>query len=167
MNDERHVSRRKFLQRLGALGVVGAGAPSLLVACDSGGSNGGNVAETFEVTVEEITSSYPYSDQNSIGVAFAINGGPGEVITLERGNRYEFALQESVKSGAGPAGFAHPFYIGRTAEGRGGDEFSQGVENAKSTSGSVFFTPPSESPDTLYHQCDIHVYMGGEIEITG
>ncbi|MFB6232330.1 MAG: twin-arginine translocation signal domain-containing protein [Salinibacter sp.] len=167
MDDRQHVSRRKFLQRLGALGVVGAGAPSLLVACDSGGSNGGNVARTFEVTVEEITSSYPYSDQNNIGTAFAIDGGPGEVITLERGRRYEFALQESVQSGAGPAGFAHPFYIGRTAEGQGGDEFSQGVENAKSTSGSVFFTPPSEAPDTLYYQCDIHVYMGGKIEITG
>lgn len=174
MDSERDVSRRDFLQRLGALGIAGVGAGSLLAACDSGGSggnggNGGNggqdVAQTFEVTVEEFGSDYPYSDQNNIGAAFTIDGNPGEVITLERGETYEFDLQGSVAEG--PGGFPHPFYIGQTAEGQGGDEFNDGVENAKATSGTVRFTPPSNAPDTLYYQCDNHAYMGGEIEVTG
>ena len=166
MSSERDVTRRDFLRRLGALGVAGLGATTFLAACDSNGSNGGeSIAKTFQVTVEEIGSSYPYSDQNNLGVAYAIGGDPGGIITLERGERYEFALQESVASG--PQDFPHPLYIGRTAEGQGGDEFSQGVENGKSTSGSVFFTPPSDAPDTLYYQCDNHVYMGGQIDIVG
>ena len=170
MDSEHDVSRRDFLRRLGALGIFGVGAGSLLTACDSGGSNdpgedngGQDIAQTFDVTVQEIDSNYPYSAQNNIGVAFAIGGAVGRVLTLEPGKKYEFALQDSVAEG--PNGDPHPLYIGRTAEGQGGDEFSEGVENAKSTSGSVFFTPPSDGPDTLYYQCNNHVYMGGKIEI--
>lgn len=170
MDSRRDVSRRDFLRRLSALGIAGVGAGSLLAACDSGGSsgsednNGGNgIAQTFDVTVQEIDSNYPYSDQNNIGVAFALGGAVGRVITLDPGETYEFVLQGSVAEG--PNGSPHPFYIGRTAEGQGGDEFSEGVEDAKSTSGSVLFTPPSDAPETLYYQCDNHVYMGGKIEI--
>ncbi len=174
MNDDPHtdnsrsVSRRRFLQSLGLAGVaVGAGG-SLLVACDSGGSNndetsdgpnGGDdgVAQTFDVTVEEIGDSYPYSDQNNVGVAFAIGGEAGRVITLERGKTYEFQLGDDVPS-------THPFYIGTTAEGQGGDEFRD--DPAKTSTGSVTFTVPSDAPDSLFYVCDNHVYMGGEMEIT-
>lgn len=174
MDREREVSRRDFLHRLGVLGIAGVGASSLWVACDSGGAvnektGGGNdggddVAATYEVTVEEIDDSYPYSEQNNIGVAYAIDGEVGKVITLERGKTYEFLLQGSVEDG--PNGGTHPFYVGQTAEGQGGDEYSEGVENAKSTSGTVTFTPPSDAPSTLYYQCENHQYMGGEMEIT-
>lgn len=143
-----------------------------LAACDSGGSNSSDdeemnddpdVAQTFTVTVESTDDSYPYNDQNQIGVAYAIDGEVGKVITLEIGKRYEFVLQESVRSG--PNGAEHPFYVGTTAEGQGGDEFSDGVENAKASSGSVFFTPPEGAPDSLFYQCDLHVYMGGKMMI--
>jgi hypothetical protein len=144
-----------------------------LAACDSGGSNSGDnddgneepdVAQTFNVTVESIDDSYPYSDRNNVGVAYAIDGEVGKVISLEVGKRYEFVLGESV--GSGPNGATHPFYVGNTAEGQGGDEFGENVENAKSTSGSVFFTPPESAPDSLFYQCDLHVYMGGKMNIT-
>lgn len=146
-----------------------------LAACDSGGSNSENgengengnaVAQTFEVTVESIEGTdYPYSDQNEVGVAYAIDGEIGAEISLERGETYEFDLGEGVESG--PNGMPHPFYVGTTAEGGGGDEYGDGVENAGATSGTVTFTPPSSAPDGLYYQCGNHVYMGGDMTITG
>lgn len=142
-----------------------------LAACDSSGpsedENGndpGEVAQTFTVTVEEIDDSYPYSDQNNVGVAYAIDGTVGAEITLERGQTYAFELEGSV--GEGPNGFPHPFYVGTTAEGQGGDEYDDGVDNAKATSGTVTFTPPTSAPDSLYYQCGNHVYMGGMMTIT-
>lgn len=143
-----------------------------LAACDSGGSNRDDddpngddgIAQTYTVTVESIDDSYAYSDQNGIGVAYAIDGEVGRTLTLERGKTYEFELESSVESG--PEGFPHPFYVDRTAEGQGNDEFSEGVENAEATSGTVTFTPPTDAPDVLYYVCGNHVYMGGDIELT-
>lgn len=155
------VSRSLFLV-LFFTGVLVVG----LAACDSGGSSnndGGNtngddeVAQTFNVTVENVDSSYPYSDQNGIGVAYAIDGEIGKVITLERGKTYEFELGDGVDPN-------HPFYIGTTAEGGSGDEFRD--DPAKETTGSVTFTPPMDAPDSLFYVCGVHVYMGGEMEIT-
>ncbi len=141
-----------------------------LVACDSSGSNaedesddGPDIAKTFTVTVEPVDDSYPYSEQNGIGVAYAIDGEIGKEITLERGKTYEFLLDPSVANG--PNGSSHPFYIGETAQGAGGDAFRD--DPAKKTEGSVIFSPPSGAPDSLYYQCDLHVYMGGKMEITG
>lgn len=151
-----------------AVAVVGG-----LAACDSGGTgsengengtgNGEEVAQTYTVTVQEIDSSYPYSDQNNVGVAYAIDGEVGAVITLERGKTYAFELESSVDSG--PNSVSHPFYVGNTAEGGGSDEYSNGVENARATTGTVTFSVPSDAPDQLYYQCGNHVYMGGEMGI--
>lgn len=140
-----------------------------LAACDSGGSTGSEtendsddgstseVTQTFSVTVESIGNNYPYREENNQGVAYAIDGEVGKVITLERGNTYEFELG----SGVDPS---HPFYVGTTAEGGGGDEFRD--DPAKQTTGTVTFTVPSDAPDALYYVCDAHVYMGGEMNIT-
>jgi len=160
--------RRTLLFTLLLTGALTVG----LVACDSGGSNdedpGDNgddgVAQTFTVTVENIDSDYQYSDQNNVGVAYAIDGEVGRTITLERGKTYEFDLQSSVDSG--PEGLPHPFYMDRTAQGQGNDTFSSGVENGSATSGTVTFTPPDDAPDILYYVCGNHGYMGGDIEIT-
>ena len=138
-----------------------------LAACDSGGSNeddppGDGVAQTFTVTVESADDSYAYSDQNSVGVAYAINGEVGRVITLERDKTYEFELQGSV--GEGPNGFPHPFYVGTTAEGGGGDAFMD--DPAMETTGTVTVTIPADAPGNLYYVCGNHTYMGGQMQIT-
>jgi len=138
-----------------------------LAACDSGGSNeddppGDEIAQTFTVTVEGIDGSYAYSDQNGVGVAYAINGEVGRVITLERGKTYEFELQGTV--GEGPNGLPHPFYVGTSAEGGGGDAFME--DPAMETTGTVTVTIPSDAPDNLYYVCGNHTYMGGQMEIT-
>jgi hypothetical protein len=136
-----------------------------VTGCDSGGSDmgepGRDVAQTFSVTVQEVTSSYPWSEQNGIGVAYAIDGETGKEITLERGETYEFVLNY---------GSNHPFYVGTNAEGQGTGRFSDGVEtpDGNNTEGvSVFFTVPSDAPSELFYQCGIHVYMGGKMNVTG
>lgn len=135
-----------------------------LTACDTSGSNSNNnedngepIAKTFTVTVKSVSNSYPYSDKNQVGVAYAIDGDVGKVITLQREKTYEFEL----RSGVDPS---HPFYIGKTAKGASGDEFRDNP--AKKTTGTVTFTPLSSAPDSLFYQCDNHVYMGGKMEIT-
>lgn len=134
-----------------------------LAACDSGGSNNDNtnggegVAQTFTVTVEGVDDSYPYSGQNGIGVAYAIDGDTGKEITLERGKTYEFELGDGVDPN-------HPFYIGTTAEGGSGDEFRD--DPVKQTTGTVTFTPPTDAPGELFYVCGNHTYMGGKMEIT-
>ncbi|MFB6229685.1 MAG: hypothetical protein ABEL04_00895 [Salinibacter sp.] len=128
--------------------------------CDSGGSSPNrNVTKTFTVTVQSITSNYPYADQNNIGVAYAIDGEVGKVITLQRGETYEFVLDYSSN---------HPFYVGTNAEGKGTGRYTDGVEmpDGNNTQGiSVFFTVPSSAPDSLFYQCGIHQYMGGKMNI--
>lgn len=172
MRLHRIVSLRFLLILVLAVTVAGG-----LAACDSGGTgsengengtengggDGGDVAQTYAVSVQEIDSSYPYSDQNNVGVAYAIDGEVGAVITLERGKTYAFELESSVDSG--PNGMPHPFYIGNSAEGGGSDEYSNGVENAQATTGTVTFSVPSDAPDQLFYQCGTHVYMGGEMGI--
>jgi hypothetical protein len=131
----------------------------VVAACDSTDTTR-DVAQTFTVTVVDTTSAYPYVDRNQIGVAYAIDGEIGREITLERGETYEFRLQN-----VGPT---HPLYVGTTARGGGNDVFDAGVENGFSTgNASVFFTPPSSAPDSLFYQCSQHVYMGGKMTITG
>lgn len=134
-----------------------------ITACDSSGTSGSddddnntNVAQSFNVTVTSISSSYPYSNRNNVGVAYAVDGDVGKVITLERGKTYEFTLGAGVSP-------SHPFYVGTTAEGGGGDEFRDNP--AKKTTGTVTFSVPSSAPDSLFYVCDAHVYMGGKMEI--
>lgn len=161
------LKRPSFLVLLLALAVG-------MSACDSGGSdmdddndddNQNEIEQTFTVTVEETTSSYPYDDQNELGVAFAIDGEVGKVLDLTRGATYAFELQSSVENG--PEGFPHPFYVDRTAEGQLADVYSSGVENGQAVSGTVTFTVPSSAPDSLFYECGNHVYMGGKMIISG
>ena len=139
-----------------------------LVACDSRGTNPGEdddpeIAKTFTLTVEQTNGSYSYDDQNNVGVAYAIDGTVGKVLTLERGKTYEFVLESSVASG--PNGASHPFYVAKTAQGAGNDTFLDSP--AMKTSGTVTFSPPSRSPDSLFYECGAHQYMGGKMKITG
>lgn len=141
------------------------------VACDSGGASDGDdddddedtIAQTFSVTVQGADSDYPYSEQNQNGVAYAIDGEVGKVITLERGETYEFELGDGVDGD--DAVSSHPFYVDETAEGQQASPYSEGVENAGATTGSVLFTVPSSAPDSLYYECGNHAYMGGKMLI--
>lgn len=137
------------------------------LACDSGGSDmedeGTEVAQPFSGTVEEIDSSYRYSDQNGVGAAYAIDGEVGRGITLERSATYEFDFGRSVESGPGDS--PHSCYVDRTLESQGTSPSSDGVKNPEALTGGLPFAVRPSAPTTLFSQCGNHVYMGGEMVI--
>ena len=73
-------------------------------------------------------------------------------ILLYRGFTYTFDLSSSTLA-------YHPFKIGTSSE---GNEYTSGM----STTGSMLtFTVPLDAPDSLYYYCDVHMNMGGSIDI--
>ena len=67
-----------------------------IVACDSSGPEDeeprDEIAQTFQVTVASIEGTdYPYSDQNSVGVAYALDGTVA-AIEDDRRRHFEFSV---------------------------------------------------------------------------
>jgi len=106
------------------------------------------------------TSSIPnYFYVTNIGASsYNFDGaasGQDPILTLVRGVTYRFEVNAT----------GHPFYI-KTAGVTGiGSQYTTGVLNNGTASGSVYFTPPSGSPDTLYYICQFHSDMSSSINI--
>ena len=61
---------------------------------------------------------------------------------------------------------SHPFFIGTTSGGGNyNGEYKSGVTNSRTTTGTLTFVVPSDSPSTLYYNCGIHSGMGGTIKV--
>jgi hypothetical protein len=87
--------------------------------------------------------------------AYTFSGGAtgnNPTITLQRGKTYRFDVNAS----------GHPFQI-RVSD--GGSNYTNGVENAGTQSGAVYFTVPDDAPATLVYQCTNHAAMVGTINI--
>jgi len=78
--------------------------------------------------------------------------GNNPTLTLEKGKTYRFDVNAS----------GHPFQI-RVSN--GGSNYTNGVENAGTESGSVYFTVPDGAPATLVYQCTNHAAMVGTINV--
>lgn len=78
--------------------------------------------------------------------------GNNPTLTLQRGKTYRFDINAS----------GHPFQI-RVSN--GGSNYTNGVENAGTQSGAVYFTVPDGAPDTLVYQCTNHAAMVGTINV--
>ncbi len=114
---------------------------------------------TFTVTVEQKNSNHPWSDEGNPN-AYAIDGKQDPDLVLERGKTYYFVMDD-----VGPT---HPFYMSLSDEGYGQKEYEQGVtNNYVAGNDTLIFEPTSETPDSLYYQCQNHLYMGNIIQITG
>ena len=101
-------------------------------------------AQDFTVSVPPAMTSY------------TINGQTNPTLTLVRGHTYTFAVSSS----------GHPFYI-KTAQVTGtGSQFTTGVTNNGTTSGTLTFDVPTSAPNQLFYQCSIHSVMTGVINIT-
>ena len=81
--------------------------------------------------------------------------GQNPILTLVRGVTYQFEINAS----------NHPFYIKTTGTTGTGAQFTEGVVNNGEDSGSIYFTPPSGSPDLLYYNCQFHSSMGASMSI--
>ena len=83
-----------------------------------------------------------------------------EIGPLRRGNTYNFVVDAS----------GHPFYLttdngDNFAAGSYVGEYTSGVTNSRTQSGTLTFVVPANAPDTLYYQCGNHSSMKGTITI--
>ena len=87
----------------------------------------------------------------------AITNNP--TITLIRGRTYKFSITTS--------GGAHKFWIKSVAPPPTGstNEYTSGVTNNGTSSGTIIFSVPSNAPDTLYYTHDTTSSMYGTIKI--
>jgi len=79
---------------------------------------------------------------------------------LRRGNTYNFVVDAS----------GHPFYLttdngDNFAAGSYVGEYTSGVTNSRTQSGTLTFVVPANAPNTLYYQCGNHSSMRGAINI--
>ena len=94
------------------------------------------------------------------GIAGAASGDNANIGPLYRGSTYTFVVNAS----------GHPFYLttdNGTNFSSGGyyGEYTSGVTNSRTDSGTLTFVVPANAPDTLYYQCGLHSTMIGAITI--
>lgn len=96
-------------------------------------------------------------------LGFSLNGAFKPVLTLVRGQRYEFVA--SVNN------TVHPFKLTTSATGGAGSpiytNLVTGSQPACSGCGntSFVFAPDATTPDLIYYQCNVHANMGNEIRV--
>jgi hypothetical protein len=114
----------------------------------------------FAVTLIEKDKRHPWFGKGLVGrghdIAFAVDGVPGQELTLVRGQTYEFEIRSNP---------LHDFYLTTSPVGRGRKVLVAGVEGNFTFDGTVKFTPTAITPDVVYYQCQNHTYMGGRIFI--
>lgn len=105
---------------------------------------------TYTVTVDTKTSSNSYYNRGSSN-AFFLNGEEAKVISFVVGNTYTFNNASNS---------AHPLKFYTDAEKTSGSEYTTGV-TVSST--STIIVVDSNTPTTIYYQCEAHEYMGNII----
>ena len=116
-------------------------------------------------TDNQTTSSSTYSDNGTAftvtvsGGKYYLDGTQTKSLNLKKGYTYYFDSSDSSTN-------IHPFFIG-TSSGGGNynGEYTSGVTNSRTTTGTLTFVVPSDSPATLYYNCGNHSGMGGTITV--
>ena len=100
---------------------------------------------TFEVTVS--------------GGKYYLDGNRSKSLNLKKGYTYYFNTSDTSTN-------SHPFYIGTISSGGNyTGEYTSGITNSRTTTGTLTFVVPSDSPTILYYNCGNHSGMGGSIMI--
>ena len=122
----------------------------------------GNKNNSSESTGDE---SSIYSDNGttfSVIVSsskYYINGTLTKSLTLKKGYTYYFDATD-------PTTNNHPLFIGTISTGGSYSyEYTSGVTNSRTTTETLTFIVPPDSPLTLYYNCGNHEAMGGTITI--
>ena len=161
--------------------IDGAGTDNLVSWATSAGPisdthpdiNGGAATDVQRITVNvPATVTPPTLTAPSVDYTVANNGngaytfsGPASgdnpnIGPLYRGGTYTFDVSAS----------GHPFYLTTDngtnfSAGTYFGEYTSGVTNSRTDSGTVTFVVPSNAPDTLYYQCGNHSVMRGAITV--
>src|SRR5438552_4051719 len=97
-----------------------------------------------------------FSVVNNGSISYRIDGVDNPTLSLVRGQTYTFNVNAS----------GHPFWI-KTSPSTGTiNAYTTGVTGNGTQVGTVTFVVPSNAPATLYYDCQIHIAMGGQIDIT-
>ena len=141
-----------------ALGDISVGSEG--TASGDGSLAYNNSTGVFTYT-PPVIPSVALPDDQEFGVtasgasAYTFSGGAtgnNPTLTFERGKTYRFDVNAS----------GHPFMIRVSS---GGSDYTNGVENAGTQSGAVYFTVPDDAPNSLVYQCSVHAAMVGTINI--
>ena len=90
---------------------------------------------------------------------YIIDGILTKSLTLKKGYTYFFDSTDSTTNN-------HPLFIGTISTGGSYTyEYTSGVTKSRTTTETLTFIVPSDSPSTLYYNCGNHVAMGGTITI--
>ena len=90
---------------------------------------------------------------------YIIDGILTKSLTLKKGYTYFFDSTDSTTNN-------HPLFIGTTFTGGSYTyEYTSGVTNSRTTTETLTFIVPSDSPSPLYYNCGNHEAMGGKITI--
>ena len=87
---------------------------------------------------------------------YLINGNSNPTLSLVKGETYTFNINAS----------GHPFWI-KTASSIGtSNQYNSGVTNNGTSNGVITFVVPQNAPSTLYYNCQFHISMSGQINVT-
>ena len=90
---------------------------------------------------------------------YYIDGIQTKSLILKKGYTYYFDSTDSTTNN-------HPLFIGTPSSGGSYTfEYTSGVTNSRTTTVTLIFVVPSDSPSTLYYNCGNHASMGGSITI--
>ena len=111
------------------------------------------------------STSSTYSDNGTTflvtvsGGKYYLDGTQTKSLNLKMSYTYYFDSSDSSTN-------SHPFFIG-TSSGGGNynGEYTSGVTNSRTTTATLTFVIPSDSPATLYYNCGNHPEMGGTITV--
>ena len=122
----------------------------------------GNKNNTSESTSDE---SSIYSDNGTtftVTVSYSkyyIDEILTKSLTLKKGYTYYFDATDSTTNN-------HPLFFGTISTGGSYTyEYTSGVTNSRTTTETLTFIVPSDSPSPLYYNCGNHEAMGGKITI--
>ena len=120
---------------------------------------------TSSTTSTTSNDNSTYSDNGTIFTVtvisskYYIDGILTKSLTLKKGYTYFFDSTDSTTNN-------HPLFIGTISTGGSYTyEYTSGVTKSRTTTETLTFIVPSDSPSTLYYNCGNHVAMGGTITI--
>ena len=135
-----------------------------IISCsssDSGSSTTSTTSDNDSITDDNST----YSDNGTTFTVtvssskYYIDGILTKSLTLKKGYTYFFDSTDSTTN-------HHPLFIGINSIGGSYTyEYTSGVTNSRTTTETLTFIVPSDSPSPLYYNCGNHEAMGGKITI--
>jgi len=111
------------------------------------------IAVTFLVSPCAIAGDFNASNVGTS--AWAINSSNNPTLTLQRGLTYSFAVSAS----------GHPFDIKTNASTTSANRYTNGITGQGTQIGSLTFKVPTNAPNTLTYNCEVHAGMTGTINV--